>query len=839
MSHTVDFWNCSPPTRAVTHLAVEPVPPASLARALAEMAQEWRSGQGPLVEDFLARYPELATITAALKLIHEEFCLRLQHGIPAEPEDFFVRFPDLRDELEVLLGGELTRIDTRTIDLEMPIVGETLGDFELLTELGRGAEGCVFLARQTTLGGRPVVLKITPRRGQEHLSLARLQHTNIVPLYGAQHAGNDHRILIMPYFGGATLARVLEVLRPIPLSERTGQHLLDVLDQADTRLPIHSPAQGPYRTLLARASYVQSICWIGVALADALQYAHQRALVHLDVKPSNVLLANDGQPMLLDFHLACPPVDTGVALPPFIGGTPLYMPPEQHDAMSDACLGRLPRKPIDGRADQFTLAVTLYESLGGELPFKPGISLPLHVRNPQVSRGLSDLMGRALASEAMDRYPDAASFAADLRRHIADQPLTGVPNRSLHERWQKWRRRKPHSVGRVIMLLAVLGAALAVALSVGLHLGQQHQLAKSALVEGREHLREGRPGQAAQVFEHGLQLIEDIPFTSSLRDELTEQAREGRAALAAQQREQLAAELHGLVERIRFLHGSDRLPPQVDSVIARCADLWQRREQVLEQLGNRDDVRRDLLDVALLYADLSVRRAPSSESSQARRAALPLLDEAEQLLGSSHILYREREQYAAALGLDETALQAASMAERTPPETAWENYTLGRLLLRRQSAMAGLAGAGPACAAPLPALNAVAADAVLAQAVKLDPGGLWPNFARGQSSYLLGNHAEAVSAFSVCIGAAPKQAVCHFNRALARAALGQESAALADFVEARRLDANLISREAAVWFNLARWYRERDTKQAQRCLARALVCDPQHGASREMLPGFR
>src|SRR5947209_2049920 len=114
MLHTTNFPNDSLATRAVTRLADDPESPTSLPAVVAEMAQGWRSGQRPLVEELLDRYPDLSsTTTAVLKLIHEEFCLRRQHGCPAEPEDFFRRFPDLRSDLEVLLGGELTRIDTR------------------------------------------------------------------------------------------------------------------------------------------------------------------------------------------------------------------------------------------------------------------------------------------------------------------------------------------------------------------------------------------------------------------------------------------------------------------------------------------------------------------------------------------------------------------------------------------------------------------------------------------------------------------------------------------------------------------------------------------------------
>ena len=100
---------------------------------------------------------------------------------------------------------------------------------------------------------------------------------------------------------------------------------------------------------------------------------------------------------------------------------------------------------VDGRADVYSLGVLLYEALGGANPYLPGASPPLEKCNPHVSPGLSDVVRKATAYHARDRYQDAAALAADLRLHLNDQKLRGVPNRSWKERWQKWRRRRPHA----------------------------------------------------------------------------------------------------------------------------------------------------------------------------------------------------------------------------------------------------------------------------------------------------------------------------------------------------------------------------------------------------------
>src|SRR5579871_4992571 len=111
-----------------------------------------------------------------------------------------------------------------------PRDGEAVGDFCLLAGLGAGAQGRVFLASQPALADRPVVVKFIPRDGQEHLALARLQHTHIVPLYSVQDIPERGLLaLCMPYFGGMTLARLLQAVRHVSPERRSGQQLLEVL----------------------------------------------------------------------------------------------------------------------------------------------------------------------------------------------------------------------------------------------------------------------------------------------------------------------------------------------------------------------------------------------------------------------------------------------------------------------------------------------------------------------------------------------------------------------------------------------------------------------------------
>ncbi len=99
-----------------------------------------------------------------------------------------------------------------------PAVGEMLGEYRLLAWLGRGLRGAVFLADQPGLANRPVVLKVTPRDGREHLSLAQLRHPHIVPLYCVQDLEDrDLRLLCMPYLGGCQLGQLVAELNGVPM----------------------------------------------------------------------------------------------------------------------------------------------------------------------------------------------------------------------------------------------------------------------------------------------------------------------------------------------------------------------------------------------------------------------------------------------------------------------------------------------------------------------------------------------------------------------------------------------------------------------------------------------
>jgi serine/threonine protein kinase len=748
-----------------------------MTRLVEEFAAAWQRGERPPAEAFFERHPLLTTQSeAAIRVVYEEVCFRQGEGQEVRLSELVRRFPQWQSELEVLLDCDrlLGAVQGPPV---LPEVGETLGDFLLMAELGRGARGRCFLAAQPSLSYRQVVVKVTPFDQAEHLSLARLQHTHIMPLYSEhEFPARRLRALCMPHLGGATLARILAELGEMPPDRRSGQSLLNVLDRAQQASPWPQSGESPARRFLARSSYVHAVCWIGACLADALQYAHDRGLVHMDIKPSNILVTTDGQPMLLDFHLARPPISMGELPADGVGGTPGYMSPEQEAMVSAMDTGWAILSGIDARSDLYSLGRVLAEMLAPDVPRDEAARSPRSWRFiPEVSTGLVDVIRKCLAIEPGERYPDAASLAEDLRRHMADLPLRGVRNRSLSERWRKWCRRQPDALFRVKALLAASFAALTIVAAVWLtFLAPRLRAASGALREGTALLdRRDYPG-AAKVLTRGSALIEGLPGGEVLSRDLA-------SALRLTDRLEEVDRLHRLVDRLRLAESATNRPvPSAREVERHCRALWEARRSLLERAGTplnpglEQQLRDDLLDLAVIGSNLRVSlETEPRRHADAHRAGLRLLDEAEALFGPSHVLYLARQAHAAALGLSDLASAAARGASRVPPRTAWEHDAAGRVLL----------AAG----------DLARAEAAFERALALRPQDLWPNFHQGVCAFRLGRYEEALNAFRVCVALAPERAECFYNRALAYTALGRTAEATRDRARARSLDPTLAT----------------------------------------------
>src|SRR5262249_4396103 len=264
------------------------------------------------------RYADLGAETL-VALIYEEFCLREEHDESPDPAEYLERFPEVAPQLRRVfdIHGLVGSASTTTASLGgmaapaavfPPAGGPPTPGSSLAEEPGRGAFAGVFRARGRQLAARLVALKVARAGTREPQTLARLQHTHIVPVHSSRaDPATGLHLLWMPYFGRLTLARILS--DPQVRTARTGAELVDVLDRLGPREG-PPPGRAAGRAALARRSFAQAIAWWGARMAEALDHAHDRGVLHRDIKPSNVLVTGDGMPMLLDFNLAREPLAT-------------------------------------------------------------------------------------------------------------------------------------------------------------------------------------------------------------------------------------------------------------------------------------------------------------------------------------------------------------------------------------------------------------------------------------------------------------------------------------------------------------------------------------------------
>ncbi len=468
-------------------------PPSSFFNGLlAEFTKCWEKGDRPRAEDYLATLSPDATEDAVV-LIYREFCLAEAAGLDPAPREYVERFPAHAVTLERLFGlqdafgsSQLKLFTEPDSDASiLPQTGDEIGPFRLLRELGRGAFARVFLVEQMDLELSLIVLKVSTRVTTEPSLLARAAHSNIVPLHWHKLVDNGAlQIIAMPFLGGTTLSAILSDRRERGNRPATGHDLLVELDQASAPEYARPRPGRPARDAIDTLSYSKAVAWLIARLAEALDHAFDRGVLHGDVKPSNILLTADGMPMLLDFNLSIGwrPLLYGSGSTEILvdgGGTLAYMAPERLLSVADPT--KLPERsrPADRhRADIYSLGVVLLEMQTGRSPdlsshralsmpelasvyassrIQGGEALIREAHRP-VPGSLRAILARCLAPDPADRYRRASELAEDLDAWRQDHPLVHAREHNPTQGILRWVRRRKLVVSIILVGIFVAAA---------------------------------------------------------------------------------------------------------------------------------------------------------------------------------------------------------------------------------------------------------------------------------------------------------------------------------------------------------------------------------------------
>jgi serine/threonine protein kinase len=272
----------------------------------------------------------------------------------------------------------------------------TLGDYEILTELGRGGMATVFLAHDIALGRKVAIKVMSPalfsgegmaeRFKREARTAAQLSHPHIIPIYSVQESG-DLLFFVMKFIEGRPLDSIIREVGPLPI-------------------PM-------VRTILMQ-------------VGGALGYAHKRGVIHRDIKPANIMLDSDGWAIVTDFGIAKVQETQGLTVTGATVGTPSYMSPEQCAAQE-----------LSGATDQYSLGVVAYEMLSGKLPFIAESVMavmyahfnqpprPVVQVRPDCPMDLAATVMRMLEKDPTQRFPtmEAATSAMGTMSLSPDDPV--------------------------------------------------------------------------------------------------------------------------------------------------------------------------------------------------------------------------------------------------------------------------------------------------------------------------------------------------------------------------------------------------------------------------------
>ncbi len=490
----------------------------------------------PALSEFVERFEPEDREAGLLELIALDYELRVRNQETPTVDFYRQQLPGEASLVEAIffqVQQELLQSNATTGSEQslVPTLPQFLGDFRIVREIGRGGMGQVYEAVQESLQRR-VALKVLPptawlrdrgidRFQREARAIARLHHSHIVDVFGSGTASGVAYIA-MQLVDGPGLDRVIEKCRSQiaqqaasntaianTASETAINHLEGSTDAdsqprvgATVSLPLHDinvdPAwhEARSRALLAAR--------IGCEIGNALQYAHSAGVLHRDVKPSNILLDQQGTAWLTDFGLAKLLAGDHAGTLTEQGdlvGTLRYMAPESF------------RGQVDARGDVFGLGLALLEVITLKPAFETiereallakrlrGDAPTIDTIDSSVPRDLVTVIRKAIEVDPAARYQTAGDFAADLDRVLNDEPIT-ARRISSFERFSRWARRNPLIAVLLMTTFVLLSGGLVAALIAARHFqmleGEQRLLVneKSRLIDEKSRLADEKSALA-------------------------------------------------------------------------------------------------------------------------------------------------------------------------------------------------------------------------------------------------------------------------------------------------------------------------------------------------------